>query len=345
MKNDLNNKLYWTLQLVAWTTYSAFNAIIGVFVYKSKPLFALTTLIAGAFMLLLSHIYRDIIKRYKWVSLPIYKTVGRVLLSIFLIAAIGQLMNFALMVLFKIYRIEEFSIPILAISVVQMSIVMMLWSLIYFSIHYVQRYKAEEINRWRMEALLKEAELATLKAQINPHFIFNCLNNIRSLVVEDQEKARTGITQLSDMLRYSFQHSQVEKVLLEKEVEVVKSFLQLESIHLEERLAHSLSVQPETLGYPIPPMVIQLLVENAIKHGISKLPKGGYINIDIKERSGIIIIEVENSGQLKENKTPGIGLKNLRDRLRISYSDAASFTLVNKDETCVLATVKIPAQQ
>lgn len=343
--SNSSNKLYWTLQLVAWTAYSAFNAFIGVFVYKSKPIFAVTILIAGAFMLLLSHAYRSIIKRNKWVNLPIYKTVGRVLLSIVLIAAIGQLINFSLMVLFGIYRVEEFSIPILAISMVQMCIVMALWSLIYFSIYYVQRYKAEEINRWRMEALVKEAELATLKAQINPHFIFNCLNNIRSLVIEDQEKARTGITQLSDMLRYSFQHSQVEKVLLEKEVEVVKSFLQLESIHLEERLTHSLTVQPETLGYHIPPMFIQLLVENAIKHGISKLPKGGHINIDIRMDSRAITIEVENSGQLKENKTPGIGLKNLRDRLRISFGDAASFTLVNKSATSVLATVKIPAQQ
>ena len=310
-----------------------------------KPIFIVAILLAGAFMLLLSHLYRNIIKRNNWVALPIYKMVGRVLFSIVAIAAIGQLINFTLMVLFKVYSVGSFNFSIFLISMVQMSIVMALWSLIYFSIHYVQRYKAEEINRWRMEALLKEAELATLKAQINPHFIFNCLNNIRSLVVEDQEKARTGITQLSDMLRYSFQHSQVEKVLLEKEVDVVRSYLLLESIHLEERLQHSIVVQPETLGYSIPPMVIQLLVENAIKHGISLLPKGGYINIDIKERSGIIIIEVENSGQLKENKTPGIGLKNLRDRLRISFGDAASFTLVNKDETCVLATVKIPAKQ
>ncbi len=340
-----NPSLYWKLQLVAWTTYSAFNAFIGVVVYKMKPIFIVAILLAGAFMLLLSHLYRNIIKRNNWVALPIYKMVGRVLFSIVAIAAIGQLINFTLMVLFKVYSVGSFNFSIFLISMVQMSIVMALWSLIYFSIHYVQRYKAEEINRWRMEALLKEAELATLKAQINPHFIFNCLNNIRSLVVEDQEKARTGITQLSDMLRYSFQHSQVEKVLLEKEVEVVKSYLLLESIHLEERLQHSIVVQPETLGYSIPPMVIQLLVENAIKHGISLLPKGGYINIDIKERSEIIIIEVENSGQLKENKTPGIGLKNLRDRLRISFGDAASFTLVNKDETCVLATVKIPVKQ
>jgi len=294
-------------------------------------------------MLLLSHIYRHIIKKNNWVSLPIYKMVGRVLPSIVIVAAIGQLINFSLMVLFKVYSLGSFNFSIFVISMVQMSIVMTLWSLIYFSIHYVQRYKLEEINRWRLEALVNQAELSTLKAQINPHFIFNCLNNIRSLVIEDQEKARTSITQLSDMLRYSFQHSQVEKVLLEKEVEVVKSFLQLESIHLEERLQHSLTVQPEALGYYIPPMVIQLLVENAIKHGISKLPKGGRIAIDIKLDSGVIVIEVENSGRLTENKTPGIGLKNLRDRLRISFGDAASFTLVTKNDTSVLATVTIPA--
>ena len=94
-----------------------------------------------------------------------------------------------------------------------------------------------EIERWKLSATVKDAELSALKAQINPHFIFNSLNNVRSLVIEDSERARDSITHLSDLLRFSIQFDQYEKVSLEKELEVVRDYLNLEAIQLEEQIA------------------------------------------------------------------------------------------------------------
>ena len=119
-----------------------------------------------------------------------------------------------------------------------------------------------------MKTSVKEAQLLALKSQVNPHFIFNSLNNIRSLVVENPEKAREMITHLSALLRYSIQFNNEERVTLEEEIVIVNNYLNLESIQLEDRLTYKIDVDEGVNNLLIPPMSIQMLTENAIKHGI-----------------------------------------------------------------------------
>ena len=147
-----------------------------------------------------------------------------------------------------------------------------------------------------MESLVKELQLKTIKSHINPHFIFNALNSIRALVDENPERARTAITELSNILRSSMQAEKTETTTLEKELSIVKDYLELEQIRFEDRLKVEYDIDEDTLDQQVPPMMLQTLVENAIKHGISKQLNGGLIRVtsDFTDRHHELI--VENTG-------------------------------------------------
>ena len=189
------------------------------------------------------------------------------------------------------------------------------------------------MDKIRLESLVKELELKTIKSHINPHFIFNALNSIRALVDENPERARTAITELSNILRSSMHAEKVETTTLEKELSIVKDYLALELIRFEKRLNIKYDIDEDTLDQPVPPMMLQTLVENAIKHGISKQINGGYINIisDFKDDYHELI--VQNSGQLNGNvNAEGFGIASTYDRLNILFGDKAKFELKNVEE-------------
>src|SRR5690606_9276799 len=127
-------------------------------------------------------------------------------------------------------------------------------------------YRAAEVERWRLQAAVKDAELAALRAQVNPHFLFNSLNSIRALIVEDPARAQQVVTQLAALLRYTLQAGATSTVPLEAELHAVRTYLALESIRLEERLRYTIDVDDAVRQAPVPPMLVQTLVENGIKH-------------------------------------------------------------------------------
>ena len=223
------------------------------------------------------------------------------------------------------------------------SIVMASWSTLYFAYHVIQRNRRSEIEKLELTSALQEAELAILKNQINPHFLFNALNNIRSLILSDPEQARSMVTHISELLRYSIQFNAAEKVTLGQEIAIVKDYLQLESIQFNDRLTYVFDIDGSSLDIKIPPMAIQLLVENAIKHGVSQMTTGGNILIRSVLENDHLRIEVCNNGQLKEkSKREGIGLKNLIERLKILFGHFAELKVENSSENTVTASLKIP---
>ena len=221
-------------------------------------------------------------------------------------------------------------------------IIYIIWSVFYFGFHFFQQSRKSKMKQLQAENAMKEAELIALKAQINPHFLFNALNNIRAMVLEDPMKSRDMISNLSDLLRYSIRFNNQEKVSLEAEVAIVKDYLQLESVQYEDRLDFNLEIAPDTLDKKIPPMLIQLMVENAVKHGISQLTSGGLIRVKTNLEKENLIINVENTGSLKVNESTGIGIKNALSRIRLLFSIEPYFDLSEKDGK-VLATIKLPA--
>lgn len=220
-----------------------------------------------------------------------------------------------------------------------------IWMLIYIVYHYVEKNRNDQFDRLKLESTVKELELKTIKSHINPHFIFNSLNSIRALVDENPKRARRAITELSNILRSSMQAEKSETVTLEKELDIVKDYLALEQMRFEERLKIELEIDPDALQQPVPPMMLQTLVENAIKHGISRQIKGGVVRIVASFKNNDMELLVQNTGQLSPTPNEeGFGIKSTQDRLNLMYQGKAVFQIRNLSTAMVESKVLIPVQ-
>ncbi len=218
-----------------------------------------------------------------------------------------------------------------------------LWFLIYIVYHYVDKNRKDQLDRLKLESMVKELELKTIKSHINPHFIFNSLNSIRALVDENPERARRAITELSNILRSSMQAEKAETVTLQKELNIVEDYLALEHMRFEERLQVQMDIDPDTLSQPVPPMMLQTLVENSIKHGISKLVNGGVVRITADFKGDNLELLVQNTGQLNGNiNADGFGIKSTQDRLNLMYQGKATFEIHNIENNMVQSKVTMP---
>jgi two-component sensor histidine kinase len=227
-------------------------------------------------------------------------------------------------------------------------ILISLWLLIYVVSHYIDKNRRNQLDKLRLEGVVKSLELKTIKSHINPHFIFNALNSIRALVDENPERARSAITELSNILRSSLQAEKMETVPLEQELDIVKDYLALEQMRFEERLKVEMHIDPDTLMQPIPPMMLQTLVENAIKHGISKDIHGGVIIIRSYFKDSHHELIVQNTGNLQSLKagdSSGFGLRSTQDRLNLLYQEKANFEIEEKNGNMVQSKIVMPVAE
>ena len=332
MKKVDKSWIYWGGQILFWFFYIGF-LLISTFTFNPggphfSKVIALQFIIGGT-GLGVTHLMRLVIKRNKWLESPIRVLLFR-MIGLSLVAALLAQLIIHFFMIFMLdwlsYRpIIWYEIPFYALNLLM---VFLMWSIFYFSFHYFEISRKSQVAQLKTEHALKEAELIALKAQINPHFLFNALNNIRALILENPMKAREMVSNLSELLRYSIQFNQQEMVLLKDEMEIVKDYLDLESVQYEDRLTYRLEIAPNTLEQKIPPMVVQLLVENAVKHGISQLQNGGKIKVQTHLDNEDLIIEVTNTGQLKNEHTEqGIGIRNALDRIRILFAIDPYFDL------------------
>lgn len=338
-------KVYWLMQLIGWSLIPIMNIVLYALLHK---------LTFGHFMMqfylaftgiLFTHIYKNRIKKGKWVNLPLKKLVLKVFPSCFLTGA----------AIYLAYFIVEYSTGLLnkqlnlvlgiSLGILELAGIVFVWSLIYFIVHIFENYKKAEIESLIWESAVKEFELKTLKSQLNPHFMFNAMNSIRALIEENPERAKTALTKLSNILRYSLKIERTESVSLSDEMQIIYDYLDLEKIRFEERLTYKIDILPETANIEIPPMMLQTLVENGIKHGISKLPEGGEITVSSSVEGKFLLLSVKNSGILIKDVakySEGIGLNNTRQRLMLLYGETASLEFKNTKEKFVSAEIRIP---
>jgi two-component system, LytTR family, sensor kinase len=218
-----------------------------------------------------------------------------------------------------------------------------IWNLVYFIYHYVAKSRKQQLDTLQLEALVKELELQTIKAHINPHFIFNALNSIRALIDENPQRARTAVTELSNILRSSLRAEKGETVSFQEELKIVKDYLALEHIRFEDRLEIQYEVDEETLDCEVPPMMLQTLVENAIKHGISKRINGGMVKIISDFKEDFYELAVQNTGHLNSGvEQNGFGLSSTQDRLQLLYGAKARFEIRQISKDLVEAKILIP---
>lgn len=214
--------------------------------------------------------------------------------------------------------------------------------LVYLLLFYGRRRRRE--REAVVTLTLREAELRALEAQVSPHFLFNCLNSIRALVAENPVRAQEMITRLSGLLRHNLRHDLRHLVPLANEVEAVRDYLALEAIRFEDRLHVRIEIEPEALRVDVPSMLLQTLVENAVKHGIATRPDGGHLFVRAHIESEELRLHVENSGVLQspEPDPTRLGLANARERLQLLYGGRATISLASRPLDIVTAEIHLP---
>lgn len=218
------------------------------------------------------------------------------------------------------------------------------WIFVYAYISNSRRTRATEINNLRLQHSLKDAQLSNLSNQLNPHFLFNALNNIRFMMHENTTHAENMLIALSDILRYSLASSEHVKVTLNQELDIIGRYISIVSIQMEERLQYSQQVAPALQHYLLPPMMLQMLIENAIKHGLDSIAGGGRLSLTAAEHDATLVFSISNdlaptSTNMTTNSTTqattqattniGIGLDNIRQRLLLLYGEQASLHISN----------------
>ena len=339
--------IYWLCQVCGW---GSFALIFSFFYYtirtKEQPYFFENLFLECLLGVLITHLMRNLIRALGILNVSLSKQIVNLLVITFTFSFIY---SFTSVLIEGALKIDVESLRIYSLfnrtlrSSVGAFLFLFIWNLLYFTYHYVTKSRSEQLGRVKLESLVKELELKTIKAHINPHFIFNALNSIRALVDEEPARARKAITELSNILRSSLQAEKLETTSLEKELDIVKDYLELEHIRFEDRLIVEYDIDDDTLDQPIPPMMLQTLVENAIKHGISKNKDGGVVKISSEFKENHHELIVQNSGHLNGSRNQqGFGIASTQNRLQLLFGQEAKFEINDLEINVVEAKVIMP---
>jgi LytS/YehU family sensor histidine kinase len=293
---------------------------------------------------LITHGVRAVVLRSRWLELSWWRFFPRLLAAS---AATGVVLGATFLGLtlwaFPGARVNG---GMVTVTLFNSSALALLWLLLYAGVHHVRIYEGARTAHLRTELAAQSAQLQLLRAQLNPHFLFNALNSIRALIQEEPARAQDAVTQLSGILRHSLAAERTDTVPLHVEMDAVRDYLRLEELRLEERLRTTIDLDDRTLEMPIPSMLVQTLVENAIKHGISLRPSGGFLTVASRFEGGDLRLEVMNSGRIVETGAgTRLGLANARARLALLFGEDAELTLENRDTDCVVAAVRVPPRR
>ena len=226
-------------------------------------------------------------------------------------------------------------------------------SLIIIAVHalvYYQNFRTSELAQSSLKARLAQAQLKALKMQLHPHFLFNTLHSISSLVLEDPPKANSMIARLGDFLRLTLENSDQQLISLKEETEFIRCYLEIEQVRFGDRLTVAFELEPQTLSAQVPHLILQPVVENAIQHAIAPRAARGHINIEAKCLNNLLRLEVRDNGPgIASNGdflgAEGVGLNNVRARLHQIYGSDSHFELMNAKDGGLTVVMEIPFQR
>jgi hypothetical protein len=339
-------KFYWLCQICGWGAYTVVGISSSVLEHGwTRDVWGYTFFFL--YNIGLTHLLRGIIKHRHWASLPL----PQVLLRLGVASVAIGVIQAALVV--GIYTALEGSLGVwrdwhaVAFLWTGVTIATTVWNILYLAIVSLRHSREARRQQNQMQIALGNAELRALEAQLNPHFLFNCLNSIRGMIVEDAAHAQDMVTKLANILRYTLQRDRNHTVPIETELEAVSDYLALEAVRFEDRLRIHIDLTEEVRRLEIQAMLLQTLVENAINHGVEQSPESGLLSIRGVREGERLRIEVENTGTLQnpESRSTQIGLANARERLRILYAERATLDLLASQPGRVTATLLIPAIQ
>ena len=339
---------YWICQLAGWALYAAASCFSPVLLGELSWLRATTG--AGLIAVLgigLSHGLRLFMRQRNWRAMHWSKRFPRIFsasLVLGLLAAVPPTLLGVASAQAQPVPHEWGPFAPFLIEVLDLAVVFLVWSGCYFGVLAIREHKSRALREAELGRALQASELRLLKSQLNPHFLFNALNAVRALIPNEPGRAQSAVTELARTLRYTLASGQDELVTLEQELATVQDYLALEGLRLGERLRVDLSVASQARELRIPVMMLQTLVENAIKHGIAELPDGGLLRIHAWTADGALLLEVENPRpEPRARRTPeGIGIANARKRLHLLFGPEATLELDLSHPARALVRVSLP---
>lgn len=350
MQKQSTIPLYWKCQLIFWSLAALQWAYAGYTGTGFSWELAIVHYVLDLIIYIVpSHLYRNFSRRQGWHTLSLPKLLVRLVPVIIVMGFVFMVLtitkNYFVRYWFQpgfdgtieaAFKEQSFTTFITGLRL------MSIWLLAYYAYHYSQREINAVKEAGRLELMAKEAAFNNLSAQLNPHFFFNSLNSIKALVIEDPKAARRAIDILSELMRTSLYAAQENLVSLKQELALVEDYLELEKIRFEEKLKVSIQADEALMKKQVLRLGIQTLIENAIKHGISQQPEGGFIKTEISSVDNNIVITVENTGALSDGLKKGIGLSSLEERLQLQFDGKAVFSLQQETAQTVKAIIKTP---
>lgn len=331
--------LYWGAQLTGWSIYAAL-LIFASYAENPKEInLSLFLKITGLVVIAISltHLMRNIFIKLKWLDLKLPTLLPRVIGITIIVSIIFAVFyeGFCYLIEIKDDNYKETTFLNFYLEIFSVIVLILFWNALYFTYHFFMKSRKQEMSNIILEANRNEIELKNLRSQLNPHFLFNSLNSIRALIEIDPKEAKHSLTSLSNLLRKSLMHGKLNEISTSEEIEIVSNYLELEKIRFEERLKIAWLMDETLNDFLIPPFSLQMLVENAIKHGISKLINGGEIQIKIGQTDETVFFIVENTGILSTTKDLGIGIENTKRRLALQYKGKANFNIRQEGDKVV----------
>ena len=341
------------LQALAWGGYAVFSLWLFTGAGGRYSGLVAIAVLLGAGLWAASEALRALALHRAWLRRPAIALAVRLLATVAVLAAAIQLLIYAVLKLGLHLSLLDMPggvasyTPGLAFAYwFNTGVLLLLWATVWVGFAALRQSRQEALARLRAEAEHRRLELESLRARLNPHFVFNALNNVRALINEDPTRARELVTRLSNTLRHALQHSQRERVSLAEEWAVMEDYLAVEAVQFEQRLTVEATLDPAVAGFALPPMLLQLLVENAIKHGIARTPGGGLLKVEARPAAGGgASILIENPGRIEAapaGSGAGVGLAWLRAQIE-GLGAGARFRLWAPQPDRVRAELELPA--
>lgn len=344
---DFKKKLpsFWTIQLTGWIVY--FVAIYITFLTVAQPGNFLNLFFLKGFRALTGFFLTSVFLR------PIYRrfgnrlSIGSLIVMVLFCTIIFGAAWTAIEAVYIYLTNATFNVANYLVRsprvALDYAMTLAAWSAFYLVVKNWWSWQKERETALAAAALANQAQLEMLRYQLNPHFLFNALNSIRASVDEDAARAKQMITQLSEFLRYSLLNESAKKIPLGEEIEAVRNYLAIEKIRFEDKLEINFEIEKRAEDFKVPSFLLNPLVENAVKHGLTSSAKPLRINISASVSGDRLILEVSNSGSLNgaaNGNGTKIGLKNVRERLEKLFGDGGRFEL-RQDGDLVKARVEI----
>jgi two-component system LytT family sensor kinase len=338
------NRAFWILQSIGWSGYFFLRTLSGFANNLGWMLLVHTLLLTAtgySLTLLMASLFRRLIKMQPvWTLVVSFATVA-------LASVVFSVIETWSVVTFLKPQLRPEGVAYLGALPLN-SALLAAWTALYYGINYFLLLENEIRLRERLESQASTAQLAMLRYQLNPHFLFNTLNSISTLVLLKQtERANAMLARLSSFLRYTLANEPTAKVTLAQEVETLKLYLEIEKMRFEDRLRPHFRIEAETIGARLPSLLLQPLIENAIKYAVTPAENGADIWITAGREGQAVRIEVADNGngegaEIAASPSTGVGLANIRDRLSQAYGGANRFETRQNEQGGFSVIIEIP---